>query len=143
MNYTYEYPRPAMACDVVLFYKSSVDIELLLIERKNEPCKGLWAFPGGFMDMDETCEQAALRELKEETGVELRTVHFGVLADAPGRDPRGRVITAMYYAIVEEKPLVQAADDATDCKWFSLDHLPSLAFDHAIQLKKIKEIAFL
>lgn len=131
MPYQYDYPRPAFACDAVLFFGYGDAVELLLIRRKHDPFAGYWAFPGGFMNMDETCETAARRELKEETGIEIAVLQWGHLADTPGRDSRGRVLTAMYFAHVDEKLVAVAQDDAAECRWFPLNALPELAFDHA------------
>ncbi len=126
-----------MACDVVLFCVAMNIPQVLLIQRKNDPFAGYWAFPGGFMDMHESCDEAAGRELKEETGIYGVDLIFGHLADTPDRDPRGRVITAMYYAFTETAIEAVAQDDAAACRWFPLDNLPMLAFDHAECLVKI------
>ncbi len=131
MAYQYDYPRPAVACDAVVFCTAGAVPQVLLIKRKHDPYAGHWAFPGGFMDMDETCEQAARRELLEETGISIGNLTWGWLADAPERDPRGRVLTAMYYAFVNTQIVAVAQDDAAECQWFPLNELPPLAFDHA------------
>jgi 8-oxo-dGTP diphosphatase len=130
-KYSYDYPRPAVTVDVVIVTRGK-DPQVLLIRRKHEPFAGMWAIPGGFVDMDESLEAAARRELREETGVEageLEQLHtFG----APGRDPRGRTISVVYLARVDAaqvKP--QAADDAAEVGWHSLHQPPPLAFDHA------------
>ena len=126
-TYTYEYPRPMLTADCVVVRHRA---EVLLVRRGNEPYKGCWALPGGFMDMDETLEQCALRELKEETGLtpsgditELKS--FSTV----DRDPRGRTITV---AFLIEMPMTEAkgGDDAADARWFPLNELPPLAFDH-------------
>jgi 8-oxo-dGTP diphosphatase len=113
---------------------------VLLIRRKNEPFAGMWAIPGGFVDMEETLEAAARRELLEETGVkadDLEQLHtFG----DPGRDPRGRTISVVYLARVDPariKPL--AADDAAEVGWHDLAKLPPLAFDHLQVLAVARE----
>lgn len=133
--YEYEYPRPALTADVVLF---SDDMkEVLLIQRSNEPYRGCWAFPGGFLEMDETLEQCARRELREETGIEIGTLHEIGTFSTVNRDPRGRVITAAYCATVGKdtvKPM--ANDDAANAKWFSVENPPELAFDHEEILEK-------
>jgi 8-oxo-dGTP diphosphatase len=130
--YTYEYPRPALSVDCVLFARGDQHTDVLLIRRKNEPYAGRWALPGGFVNTDETLEQAARRELEEETGVKLaRLTQLGTW-DAVERDPRERVITVAFVALVnagEHAP--EAADDAAEVRWFALDALPALAFDHA------------
>jgi len=132
MPYTYEYPRPLVTVDCVIFGldKSSL-LKVLLIQRKNDPFKGLWALPGGFVEMEEPLEQAALRELEEETGVTNVFVEQLYTFGTPDRDPRGRVISVAYYALVNlgEHP-VKAASDARHVRWFHVVDLPPLAFDH-------------
>ncbi len=130
-TFTYAYPRPSVAVDLVLISKETPP-RVLLIRRKHDPFAGLWALPGGFIEMDETLEESARRELKEETGLETgRLVHLGTYGD-PGRDPRGRTISVIYLAVVDHRKLKpQAADDAADVAWFSLQRPPKLAFDHA------------
>ncbi len=142
-RYAYEFPRPAVTVDVVLVTRQPKP-RVLLIRRKNEPFAGSWALPGGFVDMDETLEAAARRELFEETGVrapELVQLHtFG----DPGRDPRGRTISVVYLALVDADRLKpRAADDAAEVGWFALQRPPALAFDHrdilAFARKHLKE----
>ena len=130
-TFTYEYPRPSVAVDLVLVSKQS-PLRVLLIRRKHEPFAGLWALPGGFIEMNETLEESARRELKEETGLETgRLVQLGTYGD-PGRDPRGRTISVIYLGIVGATKLKpRAADDAAEVGWFSLQRPPKLAFDHA------------
>lgn len=131
--YTYEYPRPSVTVDIVVFgYDGGRQLKLLLIERGGEPFRGHWALPGGFVDMDEDLETAALRELEEETGVRDLFVEQLYTYGAVDRDPRGRVISVAHYALVnlQDHPAV-AASDATRAEWFPLDDLPELAFDHA------------
>ena len=130
MPYTYPYPRPMLTADCVV---TNPRREVLLVRRGNDPYRGCWALPGGFMEMDETIEHCAARELQEETGLavtesELRLV--GVYS-APGRDPRGRTVTAAYAVRVPDGASAAAGDDADEVRWGSLDDLPSLAFDHA------------
>ncbi|MCW3804195.1 NUDIX hydrolase [Plebeiibacterium marinum] len=129
MSFTYQYPRPAVTVDIILVTKDSAP-ELLLIQRKNDPCKDLWAFPGGFLDMDEDLIDAAKRELEEETGIrgiDLKQFQtYGTL----NRDPRGRTVSVVFYALIESKLLATAMDDAKDAQWFKLNNLPTLAFDH-------------
>jgi len=105
--------------------------EVLLIKRKHWPFEGAWAIPGGFVEMDETLEAAAKRELQEETGLsDLYLEQLYTFGD-PGRDPRGRTITVTYFAVVHAGAVnPQAADDAADVGWWSIYHLPPLAFDH-------------
>ncbi|NJC25798.1 NUDIX hydrolase [Neolewinella antarctica] len=130
---TYKYPRPSVTVDIVVFgYDGGAQLKLLLIKRGSEPYKGSWALPGGFVDMDETLETAALRELEEETGVKDLYVEQLYTYGAPDRDPRGRVISVAYFSLVnlQDHPAV-AASDATKAEWFPTNELPDLAFDHA------------
>lgn len=134
-TYTYEYPRPAVTCDCVVFRYEGSTLKTLLIERGNEPYKGCWAIPGGFLNMDENGEQGALRELEEETGLKLQhAIEFGCFSEV-NRDPRGRTISIAYYAITEEKD-VRGCDDAAKAQWFAINEIPPLAFDHDLILKK-------
>lgn len=127
--YTYKYPHPSVTTDCVIFGFDGIGLKVLLIERGIEPFKGRWAFPGGFVNMDETCEQGAQRELKEETGLTNAYIEqFHTFSD-PKRDPRERVITVAYYALVRIQD-VCGGDDAAKAEWFSLDSVPQLAFDH-------------
>lgn len=130
MSFTYEYARPALAVDCVVFGMDE-DLQVLLIKRDIEPFQGRWALPGGFVRLDETLDEAARRELDEETGVSrlyLEQLYtFGDL----GRDPRERVVSVAYYALVKlSDHRVKAATDAREAAWFSVDDLPRLAFDH-------------
>jgi 8-oxo-dGTP diphosphatase len=142
-KYVYEYPRPAVTVDIVIVTRSPKP-RVLLIRRRNEPFAGCWALPGGFVDMDETLEAAARRELLEETGVHAKDlVQLHTFGD-PGRDPRGRTISVAYLAVVNaDKLKPHAADDAAEVGWFSLTRPPSLAFDHreilAFACKHLKE----
>ena len=137
-KYTYDYPRPAVTTDCVVFSFDGHDLKILLIQRGIEPYKGAWAFPGGFLNMDETAEQGALRELKEETGLDLRYIkQVGAFSDV-NRDPRTRVITIAFYALAK-KSAVQGGDDAAKAQWFALNEVPRLAFDHDYILRKTLE----
>ena len=129
MVYTYKYPRPAVTADCVVITREA-EPKVLLIQRGDQPFKGGWAFPGGFMDMNETTEQCAIRELKEETGLRLSDVHQIGAYSKVDRDPRGRTITVAYLAIVDEPIAVTGQDDAAKAEWFPIDALPPLAFDH-------------
>lgn len=132
MPFTYDHPHPAVAADVALFRRRAGRRELLLIRRGQEPFAGRWALPGGFVHIDEDLEPAARRELLEETGLhaaELRQLEtFG----RPGRDPRERVITVVFIGgAADPTAEPKGGDDAADARWFDLDGLPPLAFDHA------------
>lgn len=129
--YTYRYPHPAVTADCIVFARDGADVKILLIERKHDPFRGCWAFPGGFMNMDETADAAAVRELREETGLEISEVHQVGAFTEVDRDPRERVVTIAFYAEIERVQAVRAADDAGRARWFSLRQLPDLAFDHA------------
>jgi 8-oxo-dGTP diphosphatase len=129
MAYTYEYPRPAVTADCVVMTKEDVP-QVLLVERGNEPYKGCWALPGGFMNMDETTEQCAIRELKEETGLDVQQVWQIGAYSKMCRDPRGRNVCVAYLAIVDKPAAVSGQDDAAKAQWFPIDALPPLAFDH-------------
>ncbi|RME83408.1 MAG: NUDIX hydrolase [Caldilineae bacterium] len=127
-----DYPRPSVTVDLVLFTFAEGELRVLLIKRKHEPYAGAWALPGGFIGIDEKLEEAAARELYEETGI--RDVYLEQLYTFgdPDRDPRGRVITVAYFAIVSADlmPEAHAGDDAEDTGWFNVYALPQLAFDH-------------
>ena len=130
MEYTYKYPRPAVTADCVVITKEA-EPKVLLIQRGADPYKGCWAFPGGFMNMDETTEQCAIRELEEETGLKVSTVRQIGAYSKVDRDPRGRTITVAYLAIIDKPVQVTGQDDAAKAEWFPLSALPELAFDHA------------
>ena len=130
MPYTYKYPRPAVTADCIVITKET-EPKVLLIQRGNEPYKGCWAFPGGFMDMDETTEQCAIRELEEETELVVSHVQQVGAYSKVDRDPRGRTITVAYLAIIDSPVPIKGQDDAASAQWFPLSTLPPLAFDHA------------
>lgn len=130
---SYEYPRPALSADVVVFAGGPDARRVLLIRRGIEPFLGMWAIPGGFVDEDERLEDAARRELAEETGLTFdgSLIRVGAFGD-PGRDPRGWTVSAAYAAEAgSEPPPVRGGDDAAEAAWISLAELPPLAFDHA------------
>lgn len=129
MSYTYKYPRPAVTTDCVVFTKEE-EPKVLLIQRGNEPYKGCWAFPGGFMNMEETAEECAVRELKEETGLTVNRIRQIGAYSKVDRDPRGRTVSIAYLAIVDAPTAVSGMDDAAKAAWFPLSSLPDLAFDH-------------
>ena len=123
-----------LTADAILIVGSHV----LLVQRQNDPFQGKWALPGGFVDETEKVLDGAKRELREETGVEnISLTQFGAYGD-PGRDPRGRVVSVVYWSLLEKQPEASAADDAADCKWFDLNELPDLAFDHAQILADVR-----
>ena len=128
-TYTYDYPRPAVTTDCVIFGYDGKELKVLLIERGIEPFKGSWAFPGGFLNMDEDALAGARRELKEETGLEDAFIEQFHTFSEPGRDPRGRVITIAHYALVKIQE-VEGGDDAAQARWFPIGEVPPLAFDH-------------
>ncbi|PLX15054.1 MAG: NUDIX hydrolase [Salinivirgaceae bacterium] len=139
MSYTYKYPRPAVTADIILFTNETIP-RILLIKRKHDPYKDKWAFPGGFMDENETLENAAQRELKEETNLNNANLkQFKTYSD-PKRDPRGRTITTVFWSIINKEQLqkTRAGDDAVEAKWFAIDNLPPLAFDHNIIISEFK-----
>ena len=129
MEYTYKYPRPAVTADCVVMTTEATP-HVLLVERGFEPFKGRWAFPGGFMNMDETVEQCAIRELEEETGLKISSIHQIGAYSKVDRDPRGRTITVAYLATIDAPAKVRGQDDAAKAEWFPIDALPPLAFDH-------------
>lgn len=117
--------------DVILFKEKIKNVELLLIKRKNEPFRDFWALPGGFVDENEDLMVAASRELLEETSILCKELSQTKAYGKPFRDPRSHTISVAYYGEVGEEVIGKAADDAKELKWFSIDNLPELAFDHA------------
>ena len=128
-KFCYKYPHPSVTTDCVIFGFDGTKLRVLLVQRGIEPYKGRWAFPGGFMKIDESAEQCALRELREETGLEAAYVRQFHAFTAVDRDPRERVVTIAFYALVRLQD-VKGGDDAADARWFALDEIPHLAFDH-------------
>ena len=132
MRYQYDYPHPAVTTDVVLFALIDESLKVLLVRRARPPFENTWALPGGFLDIDEDLEACALRELQEETGVTGVYLEQLYTFGKPGRDPRERVITVAYYALVPAASVtVRPGSDARMVQWFSYNELPGLAFDHA------------
>ncbi len=129
LKYCYKYPHPSVTTDCVIFGFDGTKLRVLLIERGIEPFKGKWALPGGFLRMDEDAETGALRELKEETGLDAAYIKQFHTFTTPNRDPRKRVITIAYYALVRLQE-VTGGDDAARAEWYALDKVPALAFDH-------------
>ena len=129
-----QYERPSVTVDIVLFTILRAELQVLLVQRKHWPYEGYWALPGGFVKMDESLEDAAYRELKEETNIDREAVYLEQLYTfgAPNRDPRTRVVTVAYFALVgADKIGPKAADDAAEVGWFSAYYPPKLAFDHS------------
>ena len=130
MKYTYDFPRPSLTVDALVFREIDSVLHVLLIQRKHDPFAGYWAIPGGFMDLDETLETAVARELLEETGLDANSVTQLHTFSAVDRDPRGRTIAVAFIVTVDPGEEPVAADDAADLSWFPVDDLPLLAFDH-------------
>lgn len=132
--YTYAHPRPAVTVDIILFTFLEADLKVLLVRRAHPPFAGRWALPGGFANIDEDLEDAALRELREETNVADIYLEQLYTFGAPDRDPRGRVITVAYFALLStdqaQRIRLRAGDDAAQTDWWSIYRLPALAFDH-------------
>jgi 8-oxo-dGTP diphosphatase len=135
MSYTYDYPRAAVTADIVLFARFEDRDWVLLIQRKYPPFEGCWAFPGGFIEMDETLEASALRELEEETGLRGIALKQFQTYGNPGRDPRHRTITVVYVGICEVLTEVKGMDDAREAAWHPVDAIPKLGFDHEMILR--------
>lgn len=130
-KYVYDWPRPMVTVDTVVFALAAEAVKVLLIKRGGEPYRNMWAFPGGFVELDEELETAAARELAEEAGltnVKLQQMHtFGTI----GRDPRGRQISIVFMGVTAPCNMdITAGDDAAEAKWFDIDDLPQMAFDH-------------
>ncbi len=138
-KYCYKYPRPALTTDIIIFAPdTNNNLHVLLIERKHEPYANTWALPGGFVDMDETVEECAKRELYEETGVKDILLEQLIVMSDPKRDPRGRTVSVVFWHLASHFLLLKANDDAKNAAWFPIGNLPPLAFDH----KEILLIAF-
>jgi 8-oxo-dGTP diphosphatase len=145
MPYTYDYPRPALTVDAVIFNREENKLKVLLIKRKYPPFKDQWALPGGFVDIDETLEEAIHRELNEETGLKGLKLEQLYTFGALHRDPRGRTVSVVYYGFYDPNQDPKAGDDAKEVKWFDMIQLPELAFDHNIivgmALNKIQSVS--
>lgn len=139
MPYTYQYPRPAVTADIVLIDLSSIKPFVLLIKRKNTPYKDCWAFPGGFIEMDETLLEAAYRELFEETGVDNVRLEQFKTYDSINRDPRQRTISTVFLGIGNKEAHFKAGDDASAAEWVDINTIKELAFDHNLILDDIKK----
>ena len=134
-EYTYPFPRPSVTTDCVIFGYDGKDLKLLLVERGIPPCKGMWALPGGYLQMDEDAIDGAKRELFEETGLRDAYIEQFRTFSAVDRDPRGRVITIAHLALVRISE-VKGGDDAAKAQWFPLKDVPQLAFDHDMILRE-------
>lgn len=132
MAFTYEFPRPAIATDCLVFCFHEKKLKILLIQRDKEPFEGNWAIPGGFLEIEEDLPDSAKRELKEETGVEVQEVTQFQTFGSPDRDPRERTVSVAFYAFVKSDAIdrLQSGSDARNAQWFDINDLPSLAFDH-------------
>lgn len=134
MLYSYEYPRPSVTVDIILFTFHAGELKVLLIERNHEPFAHKWALPGGFVDMDEDLPDAAMRELAEETNITDVYLEQLFTFGEPNRDPRTRVITIAYFALLSadqvERQQLRASSDASDARWWNIYAMPELAFDH-------------
>jgi len=137
MPYTYEYPRPAVTADCVVITTETCP-RVLLVKRGNDPYKGCWALPGGFMNMDETAADCAIRELEEETGLKVENVKQIGAYSAIDRDPRGRTVGVAYLTRIAQALPVKGQDDAAKAAWFPLNQLPPLAFDHDLIMRDAK-----
>jgi 8-oxo-dGTP diphosphatase len=126
-----DYPRPMLTVDTVVITGEKTP-SVLLIQRGNPPFVGDWALPGGFVDEGETVAEAAPRELGEETGLRVEPLEMLGVYDTPGRDPRGWTVSVVYLARIPARVEVKGGDDASDARWFAVDELPGLAFDHAV-----------
>ena len=134
--FSYNYPRPAVTVDAILV---SSHQSVLLIERGRDPFMGKWALPGGFIEMDEELDVACLRELEEETGIKLHGLKQFRAFGGVNRDPRHRTISIVFYAFTESEIVAVAGDDAAKARWFPLNQLPELAFDHGLILSQFNE----
>ena len=131
MAYEYEYPRPALTVDCIVFGLDNDELKVMLIQRDLEPFEGCWALPGGFVHVDEPLEEAAYRELSEETGITNVFLEQLYTFGAVERDPRERIVSVAYYALVNlEGHTIKASTDARNAAWFSISDIPPLAFDH-------------
>ena len=138
-KYCYEYERPALSVDVVALRRGGRGVEVLLITRKQEPFKGKHSFPGGFFDMgDDSIEDSARRELREETGLDIQEITLIGPFSGKHRDPRGRTVTVAYYAWADADAQPKAGDDAASLAWHLADALPEMAFDHAHIMERLR-----
>jgi len=139
MGVAVESRKPSLTVDGVLTRGIHPDKEILLVRRGNEPYKGMWALPGGFIDYSETAENAVVREIKEETGISSRVVNVATIASKPDRDPRGHTVSILYILESKGNDEPKSGDDADDARWFSLNSKPDLAFDHSQLVEELLE----
>lgn len=135
--FTYPYPRPAVTVDAILISRKRNSV--LLIERGREPFKGNWALPGGFIEMDEELDMACQRELEEETGIRVGELKQFRAYGSVRRDPRHRTISVIFYTFLDDEIPAMAGDDASRAKWFPIEELPALAFDHQQILEEFRK----
>lgn len=140
-TYTYNFPMPSVTTDCIVINSAQSEKKILLIKRKHDPFMGKWALPGGFVEIDEDLDEGAVRELEEETGlVNIELIQFKTYGK-PGRDPRGRTISIVYYSFLNDhEENIKAGDDALVASWFDLQSLPPLAFDHENILKEFIDL---
>lgn len=139
-QFCYAFPRPGVTVDIALLCQGATGLEVLVIRRGREPWKGRWALPGGYVDEFEPLEQAAVRELKEETGIEgVALRQIGAFGD-PGRDPRGHTISIAYGSVLPARLDVTAGDDAEECQWVTVAGATQLAFDHTLIVRRAVEV---
>ena len=129
-QHCYDFPRPAVTVDIAVFRSCNEVWEILLIRRKKNPFAGYYALPGGFVDQDEPLHEAAKRELQEETDLRVDQLEQLRAYGDPGRDPRGHTVSIVHCAIVDSSAQARGQDDAEEARWFGIDGLPRLAFDH-------------
>jgi len=140
LKYCYKYPRLAITVDAIIVAENFSQTMVLLIQRKHGPFEGIWALPGGFVEMDETLGEGCARELFEETGIKGVVLNQFYTFDAIDRDPRQRTISTVFYGRIQETSNVAGGDDAAKADWFPIISLPPMAFDHAEIIHKfIKE----
>lgn len=143
-KFCYDYPRPMVTVDCIIHSKVDNQHQILLIKRAKNPFQNHWALPGGFVDLDEDLDEAIIREVEEETNIKAKKIKQLLTIGTPGRDPRGRTISIIYYTKInkQESLLAKAGDDAKELMWHNINSIPDLAFDHnfivAVWLKKQK-----
>ena len=132
----------SVTTDCVIFFRNNSEPKILLVKRKKDPFKDKWALPGGFLEDEEPLEMGARRELREETGLEVEKLQQLQTFGTPGRDPRGRIISITFFGEVTSEENIKGGDDAAEARWFKINELPELAFDHAEIVKVAEENFF-